>query len=360
MGALYTLKYWGGIYNMKRQNFGRWIVSLLLCVVGLAVVEVVVAQDAVVRALFFYSPTCGHCHEVMTNVFPSLREQYGDQLQILEVDIATPDGNDLYHQAQAVRPVLEERSGVPALVVGDYEMIGSVEIPEMFPGLIETYLAEGGVDWPAVPGIEAFTPSETPRVTWRDKFAQDPAGNTLSIIVLLGMLVSLWAVAGPRDWLRPLAERSDPWGVVGVALVGLAVALYLAYIELTSSAAVCVVGNCNSVHQSAFVKLFGILPVAVFGVSGYVLILALIAYAQVREDALPEKFPVVFFFVSLFGVLFSVYLTFLEPFVIGATCFWCLISAISMTVLLLQSAPPAWDVLKPKKRHLKRAKRRRF
>jgi uncharacterized membrane protein len=35
------------------------------------------------------------------------------------------------------------------------------------------------------------------------------------------------------------------------------------------------------------------------------------------------------------GVLFSIYLTFLEPFVIGATCAWCLSSAVIMTLLLL-------------------------
>ena len=38
---------------------------------------------------------------------------------------------------------------------------------------------------------------------------------------------------------------------------------------------------------------------------------------------------------STFGILFSIYLTFLEPFVIGATCAWCVTSAILMTVLFV-------------------------
>ena len=38
------------------------------------------------------------------------------------------------------------------------------------------------------------------------------------------------------------------------------------------------------------------------------------------------------------GTLFSIYLTFLEPFIIGATCAWCLTSSIIMTVLLWLSA----------------------
>jgi uncharacterized membrane protein len=37
---------------------------------------------------------------------------------------------------------------------------------------------------------------------------------------------------------------------------------------------------------------------------------------------------------ALFGVIFSIYLTFLEPFVIGATCIWCISSAIVISLLL--------------------------
>ena len=54
---------------------------------------------------------------------------------------------------------------------------------------------------------------------------------------------------------------------------------------------------------------------------------------------------------ALFGTLFSIYLTFLEPFVIGATCAWCLTSAVSMTLILLlvagavfvRAAPPVQE-----------------
>ena len=41
------------------------------------------------------------------------------------------------------------------------------------------------------------------------------------------------------------------------------------------------------------------------------------------------------------GTLFSLYLTFLEPFVIGATCSWCLVSAILITALLWLSGEQA-------------------
>jgi uncharacterized membrane protein len=41
------------------------------------------------------------------------------------------------------------------------------------------------------------------------------------------------------------------------------------------------------------------------------------------------------------GVLFSVYLTYLELFVIRAVCMWCLTSAVIITLLMLLAMPPA-------------------
>ena len=49
---------------------------------------------------------------------------------------------------------------------------------------------------------------------------------------------------------------------------------------------------------------------------------------------------------AFFGVLFSIYLTFLEPFVIGATCMWCISSAVIQTIIFLassDSAKRAWQ-----------------
>ena len=49
---------------------------------------------------------------------------------------------------------------------------------------------------------------------------------------------------------------------------------------------------------------------------------------------------------ALFGVLFSIYLTFLEPFVIGATCAWCITSAIIMALILWMVAADGWAALR--------------
>jgi len=52
-----------------------------------------------------------------------------------------------------------------------------------------------------------------------------------------------------------------------------------------------------------------------------------------------------FFGMALFGVIFSIYLTYLEPFVIRAVCMWCLSSAVIMTLILLNSIPETIQAL---------------
>jgi len=49
---------------------------------------------------------------------------------------------------------------------------------------------------------------------------------------------------------------------------------------------------------------------------------------------------------ALVGTALSMYLTVLEPFVIGATCAWCLSSAVIVTLILVAATPPAARLLR--------------
>jgi thiol-disulfide isomerase/thioredoxin len=118
------------------------------------------SSQGVVHAVLFYSPNCGHCHLVITETLPPLFEQYGEQLFIVGLDVSQPDGQVLFRAA--LQHFNLESGGVPFLVVGDTYLVGSLDIPEKFPGLIEQYLAQGGVGWPAIPGLAEATASALP------------------------------------------------------------------------------------------------------------------------------------------------------------------------------------------------------
>lgn len=297
------------------------------------------AADGIVRAVLFYSPTCPHCHDVITNTLTPMARQYGDSLSIAMVDITTPDGQSLFNAALAQFAVPEERQGVPLLIVGDRVMVGSVEIPQQFPGLVESWLMRGGIGWPEIPGLDVDGPmaSESSSAGLMGALARDPVGNGLALVVLVGLIVSLGLVAVQR---RDKAVKARPTKreslILGLCLAGMAVAAYLAFVETTQVAAFCgPIGDCNAVQQSPYARLFGLIPIGWLGVAGYLAILATSLFDDPRARQIRFGFIVV-------GLIFSTYLTFLEPFVIGASCAWCLTSALIMIALLwLTAGPPA-------------------
>ncbi len=175
-----------------------------------------------------------------------------------------------------------------------------------------------------------------------DRFNHDRAGNSLSVLVLLFMVVSLILRGYPP---RTRGDVWPVWAVPALVVLGVGVAGYLSYIEMTHVEAVCgPVGDCNTVNQSGYAVLFGVLPVGILGLMGYGVVILFWSMARFASGAMREVGALGGWAAVLFGTLFSVYLTFLEPFVIGATCAWCLTSAVVMTLLLWAMAPLAREV----------------
>lgn len=418
-----------------------------------------------VHAIFFYHPTCPHCHDVINEHLVPMQERYGDRLVILGFDTSQKFAQNLFSSTLQHFTVPRDRWVVPFMVVGDEVLIGGLEIPSSFPSIVEEGLASGGIDFPDIPELVQFlqeqglldpnypdrrvapqssspeedvavadtavveaedtvavepvdTPAlmdtvtrppvdtaspspadtavleptealvdtgdlerrpdspavdtvpvaraDTPGVvptperptpqpggavglaeamreleamTWRDHFLLDTAGNSLSVLVLLGMLVSLVITGYPP---RVKREEWAGWVVPALVVVGAVVAAYLSFVEVTETEAVCgPVGDCNTVQQSEYAVLFGILPVGVMGLVGYGVVLALWAVRRAGSGAVRAWAGLGLWAAALLGTLFSVYLTFLEPFVIGASCIWCLASAVIMTLLLWATAPMA-------------------
>ena len=368
----------------RNNTMHRFIFTILLIFTSFLTTSVSKAQEVsqpVVHAVLFYSPSCGHCEYVITQVLPPLFDQYGEQLKIIGIDISQPGGRTLF--INAAQSFHLESAGVPFLVIGDTYLIGSIDIPDKLPGLIKQYLARGGLDWPSIPGLaEALassqtTPAATPEpsaeaepttgpvtptalapnptpaaaglilsndinLTVWERLGRDPAGNALSIIVLAGMLLtSIFSLYSFQQSDTLHRTYSLSWLIPLLSVIGLVVAGYLSYVETNQVEAFCgPVGDCNTVQQSQYARLFGVLPIGILGIFGYVMILLAWILGRFTHKHLASYASLSLFGMSLLGVLFSVYLTFLEPFIIGATCAWCLTSAIIMTALLWLSIKP--------------------
>ncbi len=109
---------------------------------------------AKVNILLFYSPTCSHCHDLMTNVLPPLQQKYGADLQIRIVDITSDAGNAFWFNFMTLAGVPEDSHYVPMLVIGNHLMIGSDSPKEKLDGYIAEYLAsEEGAPYPPLEGL---------------------------------------------------------------------------------------------------------------------------------------------------------------------------------------------------------------
>jgi cytochrome c biogenesis protein CcdA/glutaredoxin len=121
----------------------------------------------VVRFILFYSDTCPHCHEIMENYLPTVYEKYGSQVEYRYIDIHNNTDNYLTMLGLEKKLGLpEDRRGyVPALIVGDQVLVGGNEIPNNLEGYIDEYLAQGGVDFPALDDLpEVVLPTPEPAV----------------------------------------------------------------------------------------------------------------------------------------------------------------------------------------------------
>jgi len=397
---------------MKNGKLQSTLIILLL-LLGLTLGTASAQDEPRVRGILFYSPTCQHCHKVITEDLPPLFDQYGDQLYILGIDITTEIGQEFF---VTVLEQIEytETAGVPFLLIGDLVMVGSVQIPAELPPLIEENLAKDGIPWTDIPVVQEFlfaqgfidadgndilvesqeaqptdeptavpsqTPEDTPQPTetetpentpeptvivpsptnpeediskedagftvldesssafetgtFQDRFNRDKIANGIAVVVLLIMIgVVVWigiqfmTAATPKPWAN--------WILPVLLVLGLGIAVYLSLIEVSGDEAICgPVGDCNAVQQSEYAKLFGVLPVAVLGMLGYLAIGGSWLISLKTSGKLQFYAKMAMFLFALFGLLFFIYLTFLEPFVIGATCAWCIGSAIIMTLINL-------------------------
>lgn len=297
----------------------------------------------IVRAVMFWQMGCPHCEETLEQTLPPLQEKYGAQFELRLVEIVGVNDIKKLYEVGAAYGLEKEEVGVPMLLLGGDLLVGSDEVREQLPALIEKHLAQGGVDWPTNPILAEFLPAAPPAPALVDVAPEKPENDgfalAIGIMVFMAAALIYSLAAFSSGKVFPLPAWGD-WLIPVLIVIGIGVAGYLSYIETQPVEPICgPIGDCKSVQHSKYAILFDILPVGIFGLLGYFGLLA----AWLARRLLPalEKYAAVAFWgMAFFAVVFSLYLTYLEPFVIHAVCIWCLSSAVLVTLLLLLGLPP--------------------
>jgi uncharacterized membrane protein len=135
------------------------------------------------------------------------------------------------------------------------------------------------------------------------------------------------------------------WGALAaLAIAGMGVAAYLTYSHYVDQPIMCAgMSGCDAVENSEYSTLLDI-PVGLLGTLFCAGILALVLTRVARLPLAQEWAPLTAFSMTLAGVAFAAYLTYIELFVVEDICIWCTTFAGIVTVAWLITSI---DVLAP-------------
>lgn len=326
---------------MIRSLFNLWLFFLLIIPNASCI-----ASENPLRAIIFSAPHCLPCTDFNQYLLPALIERYGKSLEFAQFDVTQPSGAQMYQTARDVFP-LGEWNAEPTVIIGRRVVVGldaiAVTLGDNFSILKEDLAAH---NWPELTGLTNFLPTAikdyqeklvkvnniSSNDDWQTRFLHDPIANSLAITVILimcGVLVHI--VIRLRRRVRNI--RMVNLFLPIILSAGIGISAYTAYAAIEGLHPICgPIGDCVTVQSSVYSRFFGI-PLGIFGILAYSTLLISYPIAM-RFSPKGGGWRWLPWIIAFTGFIFSLRLTILEPFFIGATCLWCLGSALAMTAAL--------------------------
>lgn len=118
-----------------------------------------------------------------------------------------------------------------------------------------------------------------------------------------------------------------------LAVIGILIAIYVTQSWLRKTGIVCYTGGCDVVRKSPYSYPFGI-PVSAVGLVGYTVI-SILAFLRTTNKNINLLKGILG--MAGFGVVFTLWFTYTEVFLIKGICMWCAISTVNMFVLFFLS-----------------------
>jgi len=306
-----------------------------------------------VRAVLFHDPGSFQSGELFAFFLPALYKRYGTRIQISGIDLSQPAGERAYRAVAEHLGLPPHPDGELTVIVGKRAIFGLFAIAMTLGDEFEHLARDPNAErWPPVPALAELLPGGVEDINERvasegllpaeNGSVQSSSGKPpvsdhiahgLAVAVLLAMVIAI---------AHSLVRLRRPDGMPGRAafralflalFAGFGISGYMAYTALADVVPMCgPIGGCAAVQASEYSKLLGV-PMGVLGLVCYAVILVTWLMARSLSPQGGGWYWVPWA-VALLGVLFSLRLTALEPFVIGATCLWCLGSAVSITTAL--------------------------
>lgn len=119
--------------------------------------------------------------------------------------------------------------------------------------------------------------------------------------------------------------------IIVVSLIGLLDAVFLTVKHFSGDISCSLITGCQEVLSSPYSLIFGI-PVALFGsIYYFIILISALIYIEQKKTLMLK----IISYLPIAGFFFTLYLLYLMFFVIYAICQYCLLSALTSTLLLI-------------------------
>ena len=126
--------------------------------------------------------------------------------------------------------------------------------------------------------------------------------------------------------------KVTPWLILLLGFLGFIDTLYLTYEYFAGTPVNCsILNGCDKVLTSSYSSILGV-PLALIGTLYYLLVLALMAAYLGQKNKAVIKYLLG---LTSLGFIISLFLVYLQFFVLKALCLYCMISALSSTLLFI-------------------------
>lgn len=131
-----------------------------------------------------------------------------------------------------------------------------------------------------------------------------------------------------------MSDRRLRAAILVLSALGAGIATYLTVVRLAHVRVACATSGCETVQESHWSTLGGV-PVAAFGLGGYVVLAATALSRSELARALGAA-------AAVGGLAFALFLLWVQAAEIGAFCLWCLASDAILVVLAPAAVLRAW------------------
>jgi cytochrome c biogenesis protein CcdA/glutaredoxin len=134
--------------------------------------------EPAVQILVIFDPNHAD-FERLNALIVSLGQEHSSGLQAFALDVTGEESADIAAQINGALGISVPEPGIPEVLIGRQMLVGVDEIESQLPGLVETYLSEGGLNLPSLEELLASGPAATitpePTATGPEPPATEPA-----------------------------------------------------------------------------------------------------------------------------------------------------------------------------------------